>query len=205
MKNQVIIKTVVNMKKYIFIALILALILSFLLGVYLYKSKQINEQIAFEAEFSKSENVIKQAEEIIKETSSSEYKTTPNTKVIEKKYYKDCKHLMQEEQIIKENLINKTQSEFQIEYIGWEIQKFTPSEIAIYKEINDFCNEHYLLKDLNGEIVVYKLDKYGNAKEIIQKTGIQTKYLSEIDIENLKKGIKAFGNKGLKQALEDFE
>ena len=84
-----------NMKKYIFIALILALILSFLLGVYLYKSKQINEQIAFEAEFSKSENVIKQAEEIIKETSSSEYKTTPNTKVIEKKYYKDCKHLMQ--------------------------------------------------------------------------------------------------------------
>ena len=124
---------------------------------------------------------------------------------IEKKYYNNCKHLVQEEQKIKEKLINKNESELQIEYVGWEIQKFTPNEIVVYKEINDFCDEHFLLKDVEGEIIVYKLDKYGNIKETIIETGIQTKYLSEIDIKNLKNGIKVYGNKELKKSLEDFE
>ena len=52
---------------------------------------------------------------------------------------------------------------------------------------------------------MYKLDKYGNIKETIIETGIQTKYLSEIDIKNLKNGIKVYGNKELKKSLEDFE
>lgn len=193
------------MKKYIVLVLILALTVSFLLGIYLNKLKNINEQIAFETEFNRNENIINEAKDLLTETSSSEFKTTPNTKIIEKKYYNNCKHLVQEEQKIKEKLINKNESELQIEYVGWEIQKFTPNEIVVYKEINDFCDEHFLLKDVEGEIIVYKLDKYGNIKETIIETGIQTKYLSEIDIKNLKNGIKVYGNKELKKSLEDFE
>ena len=193
------------MKKYIVLVLILALTVSFLLGIYLNKLKQINEQIAFETEFDRNENIINEAKDLLTETSSSEFKTTPNTKIIEKKYYNNCKHLVQEEQKIKEKLINKNESELHIEYVGWEIQKFTPNEIVVYKEINDFCDEHFLLKDVEGEIIVYKLDKYGNIKETIIETGIQTKYLSEIDIKNLKNGIKVYGNKELKKSLEDFE
>lgn len=198
---------VIIMRKYIVVALLLALILGFALGFYLYKLNKINEQIAFEAEYRKmeSENVIKEAENIIKETSSNENKTSPNTIVIEKKYYNDCGHLTQTQEKIKENLINKDEAEFQISYIGWEIQKFTPTEVVVYKEINDFCNEHYLLKDIEGEIIVFGLDKYDKEKEVIKETGIQTKYLSEIDIENLKNGIKVYGNKELNQLLEDFE
>lgn len=193
------------MKKYIVLVLILALTVSFLLGIYLNKLKQVNEQIAFETEFDRNENIINEAKDLLTETSSSEFKTTPNTKIIEKKYYNNCKHLVQEEQKIKEKLINKNESELQIEYVGWEIQKFTPNEIVVYKEINDFCDEHFLLKDVEGEIIVYKLDKYENIKETIIETGIQTKYLSEIDIKNLKNGIKVYGNKELKKSLEDFE
>lgn len=193
------------MKKYIVLVLILALTVSFLLGIYLNKLKNINEQIAFETEFNRNENIINEAKDLLTETSSSEFKTTPNTKIIEKKYYNNCKHLVQEEQKIKEKLINKNESELQIEYVGWEIQKFTPNEIVVYKEINDFCDEHFLLKDVEGEIIVYKLDKYENIKETIIETGIQTKYLSEIDIKNLKNGIKVYGNKELKKSLEDFE
>ncbi len=198
---------VIIMRKYIILALVLALILGFALGFYLYKLNKINEQIAFEAEYRKmeSENVIREAENIIKETSSSENKTSPNTIIIEKKYYNDCGHLTQTQEKIKEKLINKSESELQAEYIGWEIQKFTPAEVVVYKEINDFCDEHYMLKDVDGEIMVFGLDKYGNEKEVIKETGIQTKYLSEVDIENLKLGMKVYGIKELNQLLEDFE
>ena len=201
------IKMVRKMRKYIILIAIATAIVSFLLGLYLYKLNQINEQIAFEAEYGKiqSENIINEAENIIKETSLAENKTSPNTKLIEKKYYIDCGHLIQEEQTMKENLINKEESEFQTEYMGWEIQKFTPNEVVVYKEINDFCDQHYLLKEVDGEIVVYALDKYDNEKNIEKETGIQTRYLSEIDIENLKEGIKVCGKKEVNKMLEDFE
>ena len=201
------IKMVRKMRKYIILIAIATAIVSFLLGLYLYKLNQINEQIAFEAEYGKiqSENIINEAENIIKETSMAENKTSPNTKLIEKKYYIDCGHLIQEEQTMKENLINKEESEFQTEYMGWEIQKFTPNEVVVYKEINDFCDQHYLLKEVDGEIVVYALDKYDNEKNIEKETGIQTRQLSKIDIENLKEGIKVCGKKEVNKMLEDFE
>ena len=195
------------MKKYIIFILIVALAISFVLGLYLYKLNKINEEIAFEAEYQRieSQNVIKEAENILKETSSIDNKTSPNTKIIEKIYYNDCEHLVQTEKKITENLINKNESEFQIEYMGWEIQKFTPSEVVVYKEVYDFCNEHFLLKEVEGEIVIYALDKYDNEREIIRETGIQTKYLSELDIDNLKEGIKVYGKKNLNSIIEDFE
>lgn len=195
------------MRKYIILMAIATAVVSFLLGLYLYKLNKINEQIAFEAEYGKiqSENIINEAENLIKETSTAQNKTTPNTRLIEKRYYIDCGHLVEEEKEIEENLINKEEEELKNEYTGWEIQKFTPTEVVVYKEIHDFCNQHYLLKELDGEIVVYRLDKYDNKKNIEKSTGIQTMYLSEIDIENLKKGIKVCGKKEMNKMLEDFE
>jgi len=58
---------------------------------------------------------------------------------------------------------------------------------------------------VGGEIIVYALDKYDRERETIKETGIQTKYLPEADIENLKNGMKVYGNKNLNQLLEDFE
>ena len=195
------------MRKYIILMAIATAVVSFLLGLYLYKLNKINEQIAFEAEYGKiqSENIINEAENLIKETSTAQNKTTPNTRLIEKRYYIDCGHLVEEEKEIEENLINKEEEELKNEYTGWEIQKFTPIEVVVYKEIHDFCNQHYLLKELDGEIVVYRLDKYDNKKNIEKSTGIQTMYLSEIDIENLKEGIKVCGKKEMNKMLEDFE
>ena len=198
---------VIKMRKYIIFILIIGLVASIILGFYLHKLNKIDEQIAFEAEYRrlKTENIIKDAENILEETSTSEQKTSPNTQIIEKTYYTDCEHLKQEKEEIQEKLINKTKSEIQIEYIGWEIQKFTSNEVVVYKEVHDFCNEHYILKDVEGEIVIYALDKYDKEREIIKETGIQTMYLPETDIEDLKEGVKVYSNKELNQLLEDFE
>lgn len=193
------------MKRYIFIAFVVALILGFIVGLYMYKLGKIDEQIAFEAQDLRSENIIKEAEVILKETSSNEEKIGPNTKLIEKKYYNECGHIVENKISVSEELVNKTKSEFQIEYIGWEIQKFTEDEIIVYKEINDFCDEHYILRDMEGEIIVIALDNDGNEREIIRETGIETKYLPETDIENLKEGIIVYGYGELNKVLEDYE
>lgn len=193
------------MKRYIFIVFAIALILGFIVGLYMHKLGKIDEQIAFEAQDLRSENIIREAEVILKETSSNEEKISPNTKIIEKKYYNECGHIVENKISVSEKLVNKTKSEFQIEYIGWEIQKFTEDEVIVYKEINDFCDEHYVLKDIEGEIIVIALDNNGNEREIIRETGIETKYLPETDIENLKQGIIVYGYGELNKVLEDYE
>lgn len=201
------IKMVIGMRKYIVFILIIGLIISFIIGLYIHKLSEVDEKIAFEAEYQniESKNVIQNVQDLLEETSHTEIKTSPNTKVIEKIYYNDCGHLVESEIKMKENLVNKNEAEFQIEYIGWEIQKFTSNEVIVYKEIYDFCDEHFLLKDVEGEIMIYSLDKYGNEKEFIRETGIQTRYLPETDVENLKKGINVYGSLELNQFLEDFE
>lgn len=195
------------MKRYILLIFVIALVLSFMLGIYLHRLEKIDEQIAFEAEYQnlESKNIIKEAEAIIKETSSKEEKIGPNAKLIEKKYFNECEHLTTFKKNVPEEFVNKTKAELQIEYIGWEIQKFTNDEVIVYKEINDFCDEHYLLKDTEGKITIFLLDKYGNEKEIIRETEIETKYLTELDVEHLKEGIKVYGNEELNKLLEDYE
>lgn len=197
---------VIKMRKYI-ILVVLTIILSFFLGMYLYKLDKINEELAFDVEYTtnKGENAIQEAEALLQKTSSMEDKINPNTKLIEKVYYNDCNHIVQTQKEITEKLVNKTKDEFQIEYIGWEIQKFTNTEVVAYKEVYDFCDEHYLLKDKEGYIYVYKLDKYGKEKELIQKTDIQTNYLAEVDLEELKKGITVYSKTEVNKKIEDFE
>lgn len=194
------------MKKYI-VLVILAIVLSFFLGTYLYKLDKINEELAFEVEYTtnKAENTINQAEEILQRTSSSEDKINPDTKIIEKVYYNDCNHIVQTEKQAPEEMVNETKDLFQAEYIGWEIQKFTNTEVVVYKEIYDFCDEHYCIKDNNGTITVYKLDKYGKEKELIEETDIQTQYLAEEDIEKLEEGIIVYNKAEVSKKLEDFE
>lgn len=195
------------MKKYILLILIMTLIVSFLLGLYLYRLGKTNDKIAFQVEYTKSnqEQKIEDIKNDIEETSISDNVITPNTKIIEKRYYNECEHLVTTEKKAKQSLVNKNESELQVEYIGWEIQRFTPEEVVVYKEINDFCDEHYLVKDINGEIIIYKLDKHDKIKEVIRETGIETKYLPTEDIEKLEEGIKVNGDISLNCLIEDYE
>jgi len=197
---------VIKVKKYIILA-VCALVLSFFLGMYLYKIDKINEELAFDVEYTtnQGQNVIREAQEILQKTSNTEEKINPNTKLIEKLYYHDCNHILQNERKITEDIVNKTKEELQIEYIGWEIQKFTDSEVVVYKEVYDFCNEHYCLRDENGNINVYKIDKYGKEKELVKETDIQTKYLAEADLNELKRGINVYSKAEVNKKLEDFE
>lgn len=191
------------MKKYITL-IILILLLSFFLGTYLYKLDQINEKVAFDVEYttlSEKKNI----NDIVQETSSEEDKININTKIFEKVYYNDCNHIIEKEIEIDEHNINKTKDMIQAEYIGWEIQKFTNNEVVVYKEVYDFCDEHYCLKDVNGEIKAYKLDKYGKEKELIADTDIKTKYLSDEDLEELKRGVVVYSKIDLNKKIEDYE
>jgi len=201
----------VKMRKYTIIAIItVGIILGFLTGLYLYKINQIDytereiiaeiieDECTAIAEISDGElsNLI--------ETSKTEEKTSPNCIITLKVYYEVCDHLIETKKNIEEAEVNITEKELKEKFSDWEIQKFTANEIVLYKEVNEFCNEHFLLKEEDGYIAIYKLDRDDNS-EFFQTTEISTQYLAEEDLEQIKSGIKVYTEKELNKTLEDFE
>lgn len=196
------------MGKYTIIVIVsVGVILGFLTGIYLYRINQVETKKLTEVNQEEINNILStNDEEILNiiETNNEEEKVSPNCNLVLKIYYNKCEHLIEKRQLIEDTVVNMTEQELREKFYEWEIQKFTPTEIVLYKEINEFCDEHYLLKEKDGYIAIYKLDENNNS-ELFQTTEISTEYLAEEDLENIKQGIEVYTKKELNKTLEDFE
>ena len=137
-------------------------------------------------------------------TSNSEIKLSPNAYIIFEKHYIDCGHTIIEKHQISDNEVNKDEEYFKNAYSDWKIEKFSSDEVKLYKEFQGTCNEHYIITVDDENIVIYTVDDDGN-RTLVEKTDIPVAYLTQEDIELLKKGISAYGQNELAKKLEDFE
>lgn len=142
--------------------------------------------------------------QLAEETSAIEEKVSSNSILILKKYYTQCEHTINEYVEIPPELINLTQNEIQQEYPEWEVIGFSPNEVILYKEFSENCKEHFVLKNEKGKIVVYKILDSGEM-ELYERTEIDTEYLTETDLINVKNGFEIYGKEELNKILEDFE
>ena len=195
------------MRKYAIIpVIIIGAIASFLIGYYMFKISNVENEENQKIILAESINNIENSANIVSiQANSTEDKITPNTKIIKKVYYIDCGHIKEEIEQPTEKVINMNEKEFKKEYVGWEIQRFTSNEVVIYKEVYDYCNEHYVIEEENGIVVVYKIDKDDNEIGKVKTTEIEMKYLTEADIQNIHNSIKVYSKKELNKILEDFE
>ena len=136
--------------------------------------------------------------------SETETKVSPNAELVIKKYYNECGHTIEEVREVTNDMVNKTQKEVEELYPDYKIESFDNNKIVLLKEEEGQCDEHYIVKDENSNIVIYKLLADGT-EEIYQNTGIPTEYLTETDKINLRDGIKIFGRENLNSLIEDFE
>ncbi len=137
-------------------------------------------------------------------TVSTKEKSSPDAKIIFETYYNKCGHSNTETKKIDSSEVNKAQDYFENKYKEWKIKSFSAKEIRFYKEVNEICDKHYIIHENGGIVAIYTLDADGN-ETLKKNTEISTKYLPEEDLELLKNGIKAFGDKELEEKLSDFE
>ena len=137
-------------------------------------------------------------------TNSQEEKISPNCLLILKKYYDECNHTINEYVDVPQDLVNGTEENLKKEYPYWQIEKYSSNEIILYKEFNSNCGQHFVLREDEGKITVYKINE-NNEEEIYEKTEISVEYLSETDKGKISEGIKVNGIEELNQLLEDFE
>lgn len=143
-------------------------------------------------------------EEEIVPTNTEQLKVSPNCKIILIKHYKGCNHEINEYIKVSERLVNLTKEELQNEYKNWDIKEFTNDNITLYKEFEGICGEHYILKDEDGKIVIYKTLENGK-EEMYERTDISIDYLPIKDKESIQNGLEINGKEKLNQVIESFE
>lgn len=156
-------------------------------------------------EAKSSENVEKlYANETTVTTAVDEEKISPNSGFALKKYYDECNHFDYEEAELPAELVNLNKQEVEEYYADWEVEEFSKGKLVLSKEINGYCDEHFLIRLEDDAVNVYQMGTLGELKEY-KKTDIARDYLPEKDIEDLEEGITVFGEGKLSAVLEDFE
>lgn len=150
------------------------------------------------------EKISQNDEHAIYTANSNEKKVSPTANIIVKQLYKDCGHVVTNKFMVPEEIVNKTEDEVKKYYFGWILKNFSSTEIEIYKEVPGICDEHYIIRDVDGTVVVYNIDDEKN-ENLYAVTEILTKYLPKEDEEKLKQGICIVGKENLFNLLQDYE
>lgn len=197
------------MKKFgIILSIVIIIIVAICFGIYIYNSQNKTENNTNNTKITNqtvnnelSNNI---TNDIIMETNISEEKISPNATLILKRQYKECGHVIKEYKEIPENLVNLTKEELQEKYKEWEIENFNPLDVTLIKQEEGFCGEHYVLRQSEGVIVVYKIDEEGR-ENLEEMTGISVEYLTENDKMEIEEGIEVYGKEELNSVLENYE
>lgn len=194
------------MKKVLWLFLVLAIVIGFFVGKYLYKKENNNEnEVVGENIAGTKVNTANIIENVDVPTSTKDEKISVNTKIVQQLYYNKCNHMI--ETVMKDTTkyINMTEDMLKKEFPNWEIKEFTSEKVVLYREEEDFCNEHFLVKDVDGYVTIYTLNASNEVLEILKTTDIATKYLTDADKSSLKDGITIYTEKNLNKLIEDFE
>ena len=202
-------------KSWIILLFVVIIIIGIIAGLAIYSKNEKSKNNIIENEINKvSEKVTDECTEEYEElerqakldieTNSSEEKISPNCLITLKRYYNECQHTINEYIDVPQNLVNGTQEDLEKEYPNWEIQKYSSNEIILYREFDSNCGQHFILRNDNGKITIYKINEEMQ-EEVYEKTEISVEYLTEKDKVEIQNGIRVNGVEELNQLLEDFE
>lgn len=196
------------MRKWLIISLISAIILAVIISIVFIiannnKTSDMDTTSQRELANKIQENIEESNIQLVS-TASIEDKTSPNTIISFKTYYKKCEHTTINNIQIPNELVNKTKTEIEEAYTGWNIEEFTSNNVVLKTEKEGICDEHYVLKENNGYIAIYRINKF-EKETLIETTSVVTAYLPEVDLLELREGIRVIGKDKLNARLEDYE
>ena len=204
---------------------IVTIILAITLGFAVWNSGQKEKKATQQEEIAKNNEVIEdecteeytQMENENLQTASTEVeeKIAPNAEIIFKTTHKKCGHTISKYDIVSNDLVNKTKEELASKYESWNIEKFSDTQIILTKtdeeelikktkERNQECGEHYMVREKDGKLVVFRIQENGVETEY-ETTEISLEYIPQTDLVNIKNGVRINGNEELNQYLENFE
>lgn len=151
----------------------------------------------------KNEEENNSGEENIVEVVRTEEKISPYARLVIKKKFSKCNHTTVSIVDVPKELVNLPRKDLEEKYSGWEIEKFSSDEVILYREIAANCEDHFVLKEKDGNIAIYnEIDE--DKMNLIEILSVNLELLSEDDKNNLQEGIKIYGKDELNSLIEDY-
>ena len=138
------------------------------------------------------------------ETNVKEVRISPNAFITFKETYEGCGHTKVDFVEVPEDFVNLSKEELKDKYSDWNIEKFTDTDIIISKDFEGSCDEHFIVKDVEGIVTAFKIKEDGTEEEY-EITDIATEYLTDTDKIEMENGIRVNGKQNLNQLIEDYE
>ena len=151
----------------------------------------------------KNEEENNSGEEKIVEVVRTEEKISPYAKLVIKKKFSKCNHTTVSIVDVPKELVNLPRKDLEEKYSGWEIEKFSSDEVILYREIAANCEDHFVLKEKDGNIAIYN-ETDEDEMNLIEILSVNLDLLSEEDKNNLQEGIKMYGKDELNSLIEDY-
>ena len=149
-------------------------------------------------------NSINSDDQNVIETNVKEVRISPNAFITFKETYEGCGHTKVDFVEVPEDFVNLSKEELKDKYSDWNIEKFTDTDIILSKDFEGSCDEHFIVKDVDGIVTAFKIKEDGTEEEY-EITDIATEYLTDTDKIEMEKGIKVNGKQNLNQLIEDYE
>ena len=151
----------------------------------------------------KNEEENNSGEENIVEVVRTEEKISPYAKLVIKKKFSKCNHTTVSIVDVPKELVNLPRKDLEEKYSGCEIEKFSSDEVILYREIAANCEDHFVLKEKDGNIAIYN-ETDEDKMNLIEILSVNLDLLSEEDKNNLQEGIKIYGKDELNSLIEDY-
>lgn len=151
----------------------------------------------------KNEEENNSGEENIVEVVRTEEKISPYAKLVIKKKFSKCNHTTVSIVDVPKELVNLPRKDLEEKYSGWEIEKFSSDEVILYREIAANCEDHFVLKEKDGNIAIYN-ETDEDKMNLVEILSVNLDLLSEEDKNNLQEGIKIYGKDELNSLIEDY-
>lgn len=191
--------------------IIIVMLLTIISAMIIYSpSKKLQEENDFQQVSEKEEilddctDEFEKLEQDIVSANSEEEKISPNCQITFVKYYRGCRDEINEYITVPEDLVNKGKEDIGRYYKEWVIKEFSSNKIVLYKEFDEQCGEHYILKEDDGKINIYKILENGK-ETLYEKTNISVEYLPEKDKAAITSGLKINSKEKLNELIESFE
>ena len=130
--------------------------------------------------------------------------TSGDTIVYRRYIYNLCNHSSIDDGPIWDDDIGLNRKEFSDRYSGWHIRSFNTRKIVMEKIIHGYCSQHYIVRGLDGYIVIYQPDMNGNL-EIIKQTDIPIEYLPQDLQHQIEEGLVVDTLEEIEHMIEDLD
>ena len=190
--------------------MIVAVIGAIIVGIFIYMPDDVSQENTIVQDVALENNTVNEIENVTKnntnmiETNANEERISPNAFITFKQTYKKCGHTTSEFVEVPQEFVNLTEDELKEKYSDWTVEKFKDTDIVISKEVEGSCNEHYVVRDVDGTVTVFHILEDGSEEEYMV-TDIATEYLTDTDKIEMQNGIKVNGKQNLNQLIEDYE